>query len=452
MPVNYVSNRILIVAGKARRVASLQTTILTTICTPAESVKIRLSSYLLSYAVSPTYIISYPTTLKMDDVTHVPPTDIDPYKVLGIGETSSLSEVKSAYRRLALQHHPGTHFRSLPYLAQYLRLPWGADKAQPEAKDAAHTKFQEIAFAYAILSNERRRKRYDITGNLSESLDIDDDNFNWIDFFRAQWAEVVTGQRINNFKSTYQNSDEERCDVLKAYTLRGGWDGIYRNVMLSDPLDDEERFRGYIDQAIKDGEAEGYKWYVNETSEKRERRLYQVRKQKTAESKKAVKHAKKLGVYDKLFGEEGDKPGRSSKTGADDLAAVIQQRAKDKATNFLDDLEAKYCSGKRGSSTRKKGGTGEIMDEPPEEAFEKTAARGKKRKARVVETEDEGNEEDEEDVEDSPAEETVARTKRKKPKRSTHSRNWIVKRMLFILYKIWARCGVHSWINGTGAL
>lgn len=229
----------------------------------------------------------------------------------------------------------------------------------------------------------------------------------------------MTGHRINNFKSTYQNSDEERCDVLKAYTSRSGWDGIYRNVMLSDPLNDEERFRGYIDEAIRDGEAEGFKWYVNETQEKRERRLNQARKQKTAESKKAEQHAKKLGVYDKLFGEEGDKLGNNSKAGSDDLAAIIQQRAKDKASNFLDDLEAKY-GGKKVSSTRKKGGKADIIDEPPEGAFEKTAARRKKRKAPVVEDEDE---EDEEVLEDSPAEETVAQTNRKKPKRSTRARN-----------------------------
>lgn len=229
----------------------------------------------------------------------------------------------------------------------------------------------------------------------------------------------MTGHRINNFKSTYQNSDEERCDVLKAYTSRSGWDGIYRNVMLSDPLDDEERFRGYIDQAIKDGEAEGYTWYLNETQEKRDRRLSQARKKKTAESKKAEQHAKKLGVYDKLFGEEGDKSGKNSKAGTDDLAAIIQQRAKDKAANFLDDLEAKY-GGKKVSSTRKKGEKGDIMDEPPEGAFEKTAARRKKRNAPIVEEEDE---EDEESLEDSPAEETVAQTKRKKLKRSTRPRN-----------------------------
>lgn len=356
----------------------------------------------------------------MEDVTHVPPTDIDPYNVLGIGETASFDEVKSAYRKLALQHHPGTYSRPLTSLAQSLRLPRFTDKAQPEAKDEAHTKFQEIAFAYAILSDERRRQRYDTTGNLSESLDIDDDNFNWLDFFRAQWAETVTGHRINNFKSTYQNSDEERRDVLKAYTSRSGWDGIYRNVMLSDPLDDDERFRAYIDQAIKDGEAEGYNWYVNETREKRERRLNLVRKQKMAESKKSEKHAKNLGVYDKLFGEQGDRSGKNSKAGADDLATIIQQRAKDKATNFIDDLEAKYGGGKKGSSTRKKGGKGHVVDEPPAEAFEKTAARRKKRKAPVDE---DGDEEDEQELEDSLDEEPVARTKRKKSKRPTRSRN-----------------------------
>lgn len=67
-------------------------------------------------ALHPPHFLSH--NFKMEDVTHVPPTDIDPYKVLGIGETASLGEVKSAYRRLALQHHPGTHSGSLSYLAQ----------------------------------------------------------------------------------------------------------------------------------------------------------------------------------------------------------------------------------------------------------------------------------------------------------------------------------------------
>ena len=85
-----------------------------------------------------------------------------------------------------------------------------SDKATPDNKDAANKKFQEIAFAYAILSDERRRKRYDTTGNTSESLDLDDDDFNWTDFFREQYASVVTAEALDGIRKDYQGSDEEK--------------------------------------------------------------------------------------------------------------------------------------------------------------------------------------------------------------------------------------------------
>lgn len=41
------------------------------------------------------------------DFVNDPPTSIDPYKVLEISEDASEEEVKKAYRRAALKHHPG---------------------------------------------------------------------------------------------------------------------------------------------------------------------------------------------------------------------------------------------------------------------------------------------------------------------------------------------------------
>ncbi|MCJ1428578.1 hypothetical protein MMC29_006488 [Sticta canariensis] len=328
----------------------------------------------------------------MAEFSDAPPTDIDPYQVLGIEVTATAGEVKSAYKKLALRNHP--------------------DKAHPDAKDTAHIKFQEIAFAYAILSDERRRKRYDRTGNTAESLDIDDDAFNWTDFFRAQWAEAVTGERLDNFKSTYQNSDEEKRDVLAAYqSSRGKLNSIYNAVMLSNPLEDEDRFRGYIDQAIKDEDVEAYDAYVHEPKATREKRFKRAKK----ESEGAKEHAKTLGVYDSLFGngKEG-KTSKKAKAGESDLVALLQQRSKDRAATFLENLEAKYAGGKNGEEQ-------EAMEEPSEEAFQKTAARIKKRKARVI-AEDQDDEEDIDLQQDSRAEDPVAPTKRRKSKRSKRSK------------------------------
>ncbi len=42
----------------------------------------------------------------MDDY----PPSINPYEVLGLEKTASAEEVKSAYRKAALKHHPGTSY------------------------------------------------------------------------------------------------------------------------------------------------------------------------------------------------------------------------------------------------------------------------------------------------------------------------------------------------------
>jgi DnaJ family protein C protein 9 len=244
-----------------------------------------------------------------------------------------------------------------------------SDKATPDNKDAANKKFQEIAFAYGILSDERRRKRYDTTGNTSESLDLDDDDFSWTDFFREQYATMVTAEAVDRIKKDYQGSDEERMDILGAYEMyKGDMDKIYEEVMCSNVLDDDERFRRIIDEAIAAGEVASHKKYTRESEATKQRR---VKKAKNEESE-AMELAEELGVKEKLFGT--DTKGKKSKKGGTDeagLAALIQQRQKSRQENFFDHLEAKYAGGKKPKKR--------AADEPPEEAFQKDAATRKKK-------------------------------------------------------------------------
>lgn len=262
-----------------------------------------------------------------------------------------------------------------------------SDKAQPDAKDTAHTKFQQLAFAYAILSDGRRRKRYDVTGNTSESLDLENDDFNWTDFFRAQWADTVTSTTIGSFKDKYQGSDEERRDVLVSYTKsQGKLSTVFSQVMLSNPLHDEDRLRGYIDQAIENGEVEAYDAYTNETQKQRDQRQARARR----DGKEAEEHAKKLGKYDSIF---GDGVGISKKKGSKkddgpDLAELIQQRQNGRAETFLDDLEAKYAAPKKGTAKGPSGKKRKI-EEPPEELFQKNRQKPKAAKAEYIDDHEE---------------------------------------------------------------
>ncbi|KAK2810555.1 hypothetical protein FQN50_002812 [Emmonsiellopsis sp. PD_5] len=293
-----------------------------------------------------------------DLVPEEPPSSINPYEVLGIDdEKATADEIKSAYRKKALKHHP--------------------DKAPPSSKETAHKHFQEIAFAYAILSDPRRRRRYDTTGNTSESLNLDDDDFSWIDFFREQFATVVDGSAINKLKSDYQGSRQERADLLAAYQrCKGDLDRIYEEVMLSNVLDDDERFRAIITAAIESGEVEDYAKFSQESVKKREARVARAKR----EAEEAEELADVLGIGEKVNGKGAMGKGSKKKKRDDDnaadneLFALIQQRQKSRAATFLDDLEAKYASGGKGKASRgpRKRGPG---DEPPEEAFAATASR-----------------------------------------------------------------------------
>jgi molecular chaperone DnaJ len=67
----------------------------------------------------------------------------DYYEVLGLATSASGDEIKSAYRRLARQHHPDVN----------------------PGDSAAEARFKEINEAYEILSNPEKRQRYDQFGH-----------------------------------------------------------------------------------------------------------------------------------------------------------------------------------------------------------------------------------------------------------------------------------------------
>ena len=67
----------------------------------------------------------------------------DYYEVLGVSKGATEAEIKKAYRKLALKHHP--------------------DKNPGDA--AAEEKFKEAAEAYEVLSNPEKKSRFDQYGH-----------------------------------------------------------------------------------------------------------------------------------------------------------------------------------------------------------------------------------------------------------------------------------------------
>ncbi|CAP66699.1 uncharacterized protein PODANS_4_7990 [Podospora anserina S mat+] len=293
---------------------------------------------------------------RVDDLTTDEPPTIDPYEVLFLERNATLDQIKSAYRKSALKHHP--------------------DKATPENQSSAKEKFLEIAFAYAILSDPVRRKRYDETGSTSEAV-VDSEGFSWTEFYAAQYQDAISEEAIEAFREKYKGSEEEKEDLLAAYEeFEGDMDGVYESVMLSDVIEDEERFRKIIDEAIEQGEVEAYKNYTRETKKSRQQRQKNAKK----EEKEADELAKELGVYDKLRGTGKGKKGGKKEDDQAGLAALIQRNQKNRM-NMFDQLAEKY-----GAKPEKKGKK-RVVEEPDvdEEAFQKLQAdmmkKAKKRKA-----------------------------------------------------------------------
>ena len=98
-------------------------------------------------------------------------TKRDYYEVLGVDRTATRDQIRHAYRQLALQYHP--------------------DKNKDPG---AASKFRELAEAYAVLSDDTKRKEYDTTGHagVSERWSSDDlfRDFQFGDFFGGRFGDL----------------------------------------------------------------------------------------------------------------------------------------------------------------------------------------------------------------------------------------------------------------------
>lgn len=109
----------------------------------------------------------------------------DYYKVLGVSRSASEGEIKSTYRKLAMQYHPD-------------RNP-----GDRQAED----RFKEINEAYQVLSDPQKRSRYDLLGESYSQAQQNgqSDNFDWSRWTTGQGAQEVNLNDLFGGEGTFSD-------------------------------------------------------------------------------------------------------------------------------------------------------------------------------------------------------------------------------------------------------
>ncbi|MDD3288631.1 MAG: molecular chaperone DnaJ [Alphaproteobacteria bacterium] len=140
----------------------------------------------------------------------------DYYELLGVSRNASADELKKAYRKLAMQHHPDKN---------------SGDK---EAED----KFKEISEAYDVLRDDQRRAAYDRFGHAAfeQGGGFGSGGFDFSsgfgDIFEEMFGEILGGgRRGQRQQQSGQRGADLRYDLT--ITLAEAFRGVDKNIKVS---------------------------------------------------------------------------------------------------------------------------------------------------------------------------------------------------------------------------
>lgn len=155
-------------------------------------------------------------------------SSVDYYKILGVEKRASQDEIKGAFRKLAMEHHP--------------------DRNEGDAH--AESKFKEANEAYAVLSDAEKRRKYDAYGaDGFKARFSQDDIFGGFDFSRV-FEEMGMGGRFggtggrgfNPFGGQRQQAPRRGESVEQEMTIgfHEAFSGAERSLQVASPSGRED--------------------------------------------------------------------------------------------------------------------------------------------------------------------------------------------------------------------
>lgn len=121
----------------------------------------------------------------------------DYYEILGVDRNAGLDEIKSSYRKLALQFHPDRN---------------------PDNKESEE-KFKEAAEAYEVLSDSDKRRRYDQFGHEGLRMGSDYGGFRNVEDIFSHFSDIFSGGSI--FDDLFGGGNRRRGSSRRSMAERG---------------------------------------------------------------------------------------------------------------------------------------------------------------------------------------------------------------------------------------
>lgn len=138
----------------------------------------------------------------------------DYYEILGVSKSASVEEIKKAYRKLALEHHPDRN----------------------KSKESEE-KFKEISEAYAVLSNAEKRSQYDERGHSAFQGASQEDFFRQGDF--NDFAEMFRNMGFGGFGNFHQEEENLNLQYETQITLEDALKGTSKTIHVERQVDCE---------------------------------------------------------------------------------------------------------------------------------------------------------------------------------------------------------------------
>jgi len=130
------------------------------------------------------------------------------YKVLGVDKNASKKDIKKSFRKLAVQYHPDKN-------------------DSPNAEE----KFRKIAEAYEVLSDDEKRRQYDMSGGsgqqnykFSENTRAHNFHFNFDDLFKEFESDIFGSDHMKeHFSGHFERHFNNHVDTGASF----GFDDLF---------------------------------------------------------------------------------------------------------------------------------------------------------------------------------------------------------------------------------